>query len=167
MASLIRNEQVLNQNVCEEGWFNSKGIPSTCLLIGIAVGGLSAIIGELIGFLSNGHKLNDPILLALSISGVLQTGLLYLNWQNVLIPIVHAFVLGGTVGIIGGKLLFTNVKFSGADIKKSATGAILISIAPIFIQEFSGFQIILWYGIAALISITIANFSARLVLKYS
>ncbi|MCH7662596.1 MAG: hypothetical protein IH859_01850 [Chloroflexi bacterium] len=148
-------------SACGEGFLDADNRPSICLLAGVIVGGFGAIIGGWVGFLSSGHQLNDPIFLALSISSILK-GLLYFNWTAFLTPLVFSIMLGLAAGVTAkilavraGRRLFSDE--SG----RSATVAALLSAAPVWIKEVSGFQVLIMYALATWLSMIFARSIAK------
>ncbi|KAA3647853.1 MAG: hypothetical protein DWQ07_02380 [Chloroflexi bacterium] len=127
------------------------------MLVGIGIGAIAAIAGEIIGFTDLGHKINDPVLMALSISTLLRS-LIYFNFWALIRPIIFALV----IGIVSGATL----RFIATQLDRrmrpsnggtAASVAVITSLIPILIQEISGLQVLLWYGVSSWFSVLIAS----------
>lgn len=148
-------------SACSTGLFDANKRPSICLLAGLIVGGVSALIAGWIGFLNYGHQLNDPIYLSISISSIFR-GFLYFNWTAFLTPLVFAFALGLFAGLTAKLLAKRAGRRLHADESGSAARvAAIISSAPIWIIEVSSFQVFLMYALATWLSIIFARNVAK------
>ncbi len=154
--------EVINlRSACSEGFLDADNRPSICLLAGVIVGGLGAIIGGWVGFLSSGHQLNDPIYLAISINSILK-GFLYFNWAAFFTPVVYSIVLGLTAGVTAKILAVrTGRRLFSDESSRSATVAALLSAAPVWVKEVSGFQVLIMYALATWLSMIFARSIAK------
>ena len=115
---------------CPPGLFTQQNRPSLCLLIGLGVGLITAVLGEIIGFTDAGHKINDPILMTLSISTLIRS-FIYFNFWNFIRPIIYAVAMA----VITGAALRFIAKQNGLRAHKSnaqnaTTVAMLVSVHP-------------------------------------
>ena len=161
MSPTHTNEVIQLQSACGEGFLDSDNRPSICIQAGLIVGGISAIIGGWIGFLSTGHQLNDPIYLSISINSILK-GFLYFNWAGFITPLIYSVALGLAAGLTAkllasraGRRLFSD-ESAGA-----ATVAALLSAAPVWAKEVSGFQVLIMYALATWLSMIFARTIAK------
>ena len=142
---------------CPPGLFTQQNRPSLCLLVSLGVGIIAALLGEIIGFTDAGHKINDPILMTLSISTLIRS-FIYFNFWNFIRPIIYAVAMAV---ITGAALRFiatqNGLRAHKSNAQTATTVAMLVSFIPIVLQEISGLQVFLWYGVSIWFSVLIAR----------
>lgn len=149
-------------SACPDGWLpkNLSHIPP-CTWAGAIAGGVGAIIGLAAGYLPTGRLLNDPVMLAMSVQSLLR-GFRYFNWLGLAIPLAYSSGLG-VAAWYGLRRLGRRhgVRVWPDDVAHAATAAAVVSALPVWAVEVRGFQIILFYGLATLISAFVARTIAR------
>lgn len=146
---------------CAHGWLTQNRRLTPCLTAALIVGGLSALLGEWLGFNITGHKVNDPIMIVLSLSTLLR-GLLYFNWPRLFIPLIYAVLLGIAAGAAARWLAArAQARLTSPEAARVALLASLVSVAPIWLQEVASLQSLLWYAAATYLSVLLAQLVAR------
>ena len=161
MSQITPHEVIGMSSACGEGILDSNNRPSICLLAGLMVGGAGAIMGAWIGFLSSGHQINDPIYLSLSLSSIFK-GFLYFNWSALLTPLAYSIALGMAAGLTA-KLLAIRAgrRLFAQESQSAATLATILSVAPVWVREVRGLQVLIMYALATWISVLLARTIAK------
>jgi hypothetical protein len=150
------------QTACPGGWRDRNGRLSLCTLTAAGLGVLEAITADWVGLIpATGHQLNDPLLLSVSISSLLR-GFTYFNWGALLITLVFP-LLTGLLAWAALKALTARVgaRVLPDEAARTARAAALLGMLPVFFQEIDGFQVLLFYALAAWASLYLSAFVAR------
>jgi hypothetical protein len=153
-----------DKRLCRGGFFDSNRKPSPCLIVGMLLGSLILVVSAGLGYLPHGKHLNDPIFLALSF-GMITRGFLYFNWNGLFLT-VGAFSAFGFFAWLGVTISANRKKrIRPDDIRRVSYLGVLFAYIPVWLQRIDSFNLLLWYGMASILGLFLADFVGRLALK--
>lgn len=158
----IETKKVLKiETACPNGYLNTRGHLTICLWSGLLVGLVVAFVINSIGFLPTGRKLNDPLPIALAFNSLLR-GIVYFNWARFFTAIGVSVGIGVLSWFLGKYISHqSGVRLMSDEVRRVSNVAVIASVVPVLLKEVDALQVFLWYGIATMISLTIARMVAQ------
>lgn len=137
------------------------------ITIGLILGTGLALVSEGVGYLSSGHKMNDPIYFSIAASSLLRGGLLYFPWKGLSTAMIFS-VSVGLLSSLAGQLLarLTKIRFRSQDIMQVSQITYITAVFPITIQEFGSLQVVISYMLSIWIGVMTARVGARISQLY-